>query len=318
MGETTALVTSMPALFLSAGLAGCTAEVATFPVDLAKVRLQVQGEKHIVVGQLDTGTALKPRYRGMIDVWRIVAREEGVRALYSGITPALQRQLVFCSVRVGLYDTVKNKLITTLYGHDKQNEAGGNVLLRILAGVITGTCAITLGQPTDVVKIRMQVQSGGAAGAALTSGTFHAYKSIALTEGVRGLWRGIFPNCVRNSIVNATELVAYDMVKEMILHNGLMSDQMPCHFVSGMASGLITTIVASPVDVVKTRYMNATPGIYKNPMDCVIRTAKEGGALAFYKGFIPSFIREVCWATVMFVSFEQFKHYMALAENRVS
>ena len=41
-------------------------------------------------------------------------------------------------------------------------------------------------QPTDVVKVRMQAQVGGPR----YSGSIDAYKTIARTEGVKGLWKG--------------------------------------------------------------------------------------------------------------------------------
>jgi len=296
---------SMPILFLSAGLAGCAAEVTTFPMDLAKVRLQVQGEAHNRVGQLDRGKAIKPPYKGMLHVWKVIATEEGPRACYKGLIPALHRQIVFCSVRVGLYDVIKTELMAAVYGRDNK-KAGVTIPLRILSGITTGTIAICCAQPTDVVKIRMQASSGAAA-PSRTVGTLAAYTNIAKREGVRGLWKGLGPNIVRNSIVNTTELVTYDLAKEKILQYGLMKDGFPCHFVSGFISGFVTTIVGSPVDVIKTRYMNSPPGIYKGPVDCCYRTFREGGFLAFYKGFIPSVIRLSSFAICMFVSFEQLK-----------
>ena len=60
-----------------------------------------------------------------------------------------------------------------------------NVGLRILAGVTTGGAAVLCAQPTDVVKVRLQA----AAGKARYNGCFNAYKTIAFTEGTRGLWK---------------------------------------------------------------------------------------------------------------------------------
>ena len=44
---------------LSAGTAACIADLVTFPLDTAKVRLQIQGEKAV------TGAAKGIRYRGV-------------------------------------------------------------------------------------------------------------------------------------------------------------------------------------------------------------------------------------------------------------
>lgn len=43
-------------------------------------------------------------------------------------------------------------------------------------------------------------------------------------------------------------------------------------------------MVASPVDVVKTRYMNSPPGQYRSPFDCMLKMVTQEGPTAFYKG----------------------------------
>ncbi len=39
-----------------------------------------------------------------------------------------------------------------------------------------------------------------------------------------------------------------------------MEDNIPCHLVSSSIAGFTATVVGSPVDVLKTRIMNAKPG----------------------------------------------------------
>lgn len=95
---------------------------------------------------------------------------------------------------------------------------------------------------------------------------------------------GTLPNVTRNAVVNACELVSYDLIKQFIIRKKMLSDTMPCHFVSAFGAGFCTTVVASPVDVVKTRFMNSTKGQYKGAIDCAMRMFREGGAMAFYKG----------------------------------
>jgi len=137
-------------------------------------------------------------------------------------------------------------------------------------------------------------------------GSIHAYKSIYKNEGIKGLWKGLGPNVLRNSVVNAAELVCYDTFKELLLNYGIFRDGIPCHFSSAFAAGFCATLVSSPIDVVKTRYMNSTSQ-YLSVLDCAKCLARQGGFLAFYKGFTPSFMRLGTWNICMFVSFEQLK-----------
>ncbi|CAN9514526.1 unnamed protein product [Ophioblennius macclurei] len=278
----------------SAGTAGCVADLVTFPLDTAKVRLQVQGESGLAPkGQ-------RARYRGVLGTILTIVKTEGPHSLYSGLVAGLHRQMCFASVRIGLYDTMKD-----IY-------AGGSeyagIVPRLLAGCTTGAMAVAFAQPTDVVKVRFQAQSRlPQSSAKRYSGTLEAYRTIARDEGVRGLWKGCLPNVARNAIVNCSELVTYDIIKELILKYHLMTDNMPCHFTAGFAAGFCTTVVASPVDVVKTRYMNSLPGQYSSAVHCALTMQCNEGATAFYKGFMPSFLRLGSWNIVMFVSFEQIK-----------
>lgn len=48
------------------------------------------------------------RYRGVFGTISTMVRTEGPRSLYNGLVAGLQRQLCFASIRIGLYDNVKN------------------------------------------------------------------------------------------------------------------------------------------------------------------------------------------------------------------
>ncbi|XP_056296612.1 mitochondrial uncoupling protein 2-like isoform X2 [Pseudoliparis swirei] len=256
----------------SAGTAGCVAELATYPLDTAKVRLQIQGEsKHSLEGS-------RIQYRGVFGTILTIVKTEGPRSLYNGLVAGLHRQACFASVRIGLYDTMKQ-----FYTNGSENAGIG---ARLLAGCSTGAMAVAFAQPTDVVKIRFQAQVR-----LPTSGTvkrynsaFDAYKTIARDEGVRGLWKGCLTNITRNAIVNCSELVTYDIIKDYILKYNVMTDNMPCHFTAGFAAGFCTTVVVSPVDVVKTRIMNSMPGKYSGAINCAVIMLMKEGPTAFYKG----------------------------------
>uniref|UniRef100_A0A3B3UGH6 Dicarboxylate carrier UCP2 n=1 Tax=Poecilia latipinna TaxID=48699 RepID=A0A3B3UGH6_9TELE len=270
----------------SAGIAGCVADLVTFPLDTAKVRLQVT-------------KSIKATYRGVFGTIITIVRAEGPRNLYNGLLAGLHRQMCFASVRIGLYDTMK-----LLYAHGAENPGLGT---RLLAGSTTGAMTVAFAQPTDVVKVRFQAQAHQPENGSVKrySSTTDAYRTIARVEGLRGLWKGCLLNIARNAIVNCSELVTYDIIKEQILKNKLMTDNMPCHFTAAFAAGFCTTVVASPVDVVKTRFMNSVPGQYGGGTNCALTMLFKEGPSAFYKGFMPSFLRLGSWNIVMFVSYEQ-------------
>lgn len=300
----------------AAGSAACFADFITFPLDTAKVRLQLQGEtsqtvnalKRTVISQSPNLTASAKKaakqveYKGLFGTLITIAKKEGPKSLFNGLSAGLQRQLCFASVRLGMYDTVKC-LYHQLFDGNTPNIS---IVARIGAGMSTGCLAVLIAQPTDVVKVRFQAQLRGNSNNRY-SNTLQAYSKIAREEGAKGLWKGTASNASRNAIVNVSEIVCYDIIKEFFVSRQLMEDAMPCHFSSAVIAGFCTTVVASPVDVVKTRYMNSKPGTYSGAANCAVQMFAKEGFSAFYKGFTPSFCRLVSWNIVLWLSYEQIK-----------
>uniref|UniRef100_A0A8C3QF84 Uncoupling protein 3 n=1 Tax=Cyanoderma ruficeps TaxID=181631 RepID=A0A8C3QF84_9PASS len=273
---------------------------------------QIQGEARI------PRTISCVEYRGVLGTLSTMVRTEGARSLYNGLAAGLQRQMSFASIRIGLYDSVKQ-----LYTPKGAESECPGMATRLLAGCTTGAVAVACAQPTDVVKVRFQASRTLSDSARRYSGTVDAYRTIAREEGIRGLWRGTLPNIARNAIINCGELVTYDLLKDALLRHPTRGsspppDNVPCHFVAAFGAGFCATVVASPVDVVKTRYMNASPGQYRNALSCLLALLTQDGPAGLYKGFVPSFLRLGSWNVVMFVSYEQLQRALVLARPALS
>lgn len=119
--------------------------------------------------------------------------------------PGLQRQFFFAGVRLGTYESVRNLIC----GEMKPGQ-NPTLLQKIAAGMVTGAMGITVANPTDLVKIRMQGQGQLPPAKRPYSSTIDCYKKSVAKDGVKGLWVGWAPNVVRNSVINAAELASYD------------------------------------------------------------------------------------------------------------
>lgn len=108
-------------------------------------------------------------------------------------------------------------------------------------------------------------------------------------------------------MINAAELATYDQMKEIVVGGGYMKDNVLCHLLCSSVAGFTAAFVGSPVDVTKTRVMNAKPGVYSGVLDCVVKTMRNDGPLAFYNGFSANANRIVSWNIFMFVSLQQFR-----------
>jgi len=282
--------------FVAGGGAACWAEVCTLPLDTCKVRLQIQGA-------LPKGE--KPKYTGLLNVFTTVIKEEGPTALWKGLVPGLLRQSIFATLRIGLYPHIRD-----LY-HSGPGEAP--LLMKIAAGLTSGCIGISIASPTDLVKIRLQAEGRLPPGVPRRySSTPNAFSTILKQEGLFGFWKGVGPNIVRNSIINAAELATYDQVKQMILAAKMMEDDLKLHFTCGITAGFVATVCGSPADVIKTRVMNQKVKAdgtkeYRSAPDAFAKILKQEGFYGFYKGFWPNFYRIGSWNIVMFMTFEQLK-----------
>lgn len=82
--------------------------------------------------------------------------------------------------------------------------------------------------------------------------------------------------------------------------------------------GAIATTLTQPLDVLKTRAMNAKASESKGIKALIINTAKEG-PMSFFKGYVPAFVRLAPHTILTFVFLEQlrlnFGYFQPLKQN---
>lgn len=71
--------------------------------------------------------------------------------MWQGLTPALLRQISYGSLRIGLYEPIKNAL--TSGEIDSYNSKKVPLHLKVVAASLSGTIAAGICTPTDVVKV---------------------------------------------------------------------------------------------------------------------------------------------------------------------
>lgn len=315
--------------FVEGGIASIIAGCSTHPLDLIKVRMQLQGENHVPNtnpnhlhhhnlrpafafnsttiaapgAQLHIPSPPPPK-TGPISVGVKIFQTEGVPALFSGVSATVLRQTLYSTTRMGLYEVFKQKW---------SDPNSGTLPLgrKIAAGLIAGGIGAAVGNPADLAMVRMQADGR------LPASQRRNYKSVvdaisqmAKQEGVTSLWRGSSLTVNRAMIVTASQLASYDQFKETILGKGLMKDGLGTHVTASFAAGFVASVASNPVDVIKTRVMNmrVEPGMaapYSGALDCALKTVRAEGPMALYKGFIPTISRQGPFTVVLFVTLEQ-------------
>ncbi|KAL9152079.1 hypothetical protein ABFS82_11G095600 [Erythranthe guttata] len=306
--------------FVEGGIASIVAGCSTHPLDLIKVRMQLQGEaaaaapppalRPALAFQTPSSVAQNVRLTpppprvGPVAVGLRIVQQDGVVGLFSGVSATVLRQTLYSTTRMGLYDILKTKW-------SDPNTNNMPLTRKIVAGLIAGGIGAAVGNPADVAMVRMQADGR------LPAAQRRNYKSVvdaisqmSKGEGVASLWRGSSLTVNRAMVVTASQLASYDQIKETILDKGLMKDGLGTHVTASFAAGFVASVASNPVDVIKTRVMNmkVEPGVappYAGAIDCAMKTIRAEGPMALYKGFIPTISRQGPFTVVLFVTLEQ-------------
>ncbi|GIL85851.1 hypothetical protein Vretifemale_14374 [Volvox reticuliferus] len=93
--------------------------------------------------------------------------------------------------------------------------------------------------------------AGGSAAVPRYRDTFHALSTILRMEGVRGLFRGLWPTVLTNAPYSGLYYMFYTRLKEGLSAEG--RPQVLVNFTSGVAAAVAATLLTQPADVVRTR-----------------------------------------------------------------
>lgn len=191
-----------------------------------------------------------------------------------------------------MYEPVRNSMIK-----EEKEKKMTPLHKKLVAGVVSGGVAMYVSSPFDLVKVRMQDFEKSKE----YKGLMDCFKQIYKQHGFyKGFFEGVWPNVTRGAVMTTAELTAYDTTRQLVLHYTNMPDYSALYLVYGIAAGIAGSLVAQPVDMVKTRVMNY-PEKYKNMMYWIKKTFKEGGPLSFYVGLWPFMVRTCIFNALMFL-----------------
>ncbi|KAL2017518.1 hypothetical protein VTK56DRAFT_2010 [Thermocarpiscus australiensis] len=197
-------------LFIAGLAAGVTEAVAVVtPMEVVKIRLQAQ--YHSMADPLDV-----PKYRNAAHALYTVVREEGVGALYRGVSLTALRQGSNQAVNFTAYTYFKEWL------HQWQPEyAGGNLpsYQTTLIGLVSGAMGPLSNAPIDTIKTRLQKMKAEEGTTAL-----QRIRRIAVDmfrqEGFHAFYKGITPRIMRVAPGQAVTFTVYEFLKDKLEKSG--------------------------------------------------------------------------------------------------
>ncbi|OBS70195.1 hypothetical protein A6R68_01258, partial [Neotoma lepida] len=222
--------------FLLSGCAATVAELATFPLDLTKTRLQMQGEA--ALARLGDGATQSAPYRGMVRTALGIIQEEGFLKLWQGVTPAIYRHVVYSGGRMVTYEHLRE----VVFG--KSEDKHYPLWKSVIGGMMAGVIGQFLANPTDLVKVQMQMEGKRKLeGKPLRTVSFILATVQPQAQHILGT-------------KDIHYLTTYDTVKHYLVLNTPLEENIATHGLSSLCSGLVASILGTPADVIKSRIMN--------------------------------------------------------------
>lgn len=216
---------------IAGGCAGACQVVFTNPLEIVKIRLQVQGE------QLSSGATSK----GALSI----VRQLGLTGLYRGASACLLRDIPFSMIYFTAYSSLKRDV----FGERPGKHYLSPIQL-LMAGAGAGMPAAFLATPADVIKTRLQVEARK--GQQTYSGISDATVKIFRQEGVSAFFKGAIARVVRSSPQFGITLLAYETLQSTLridfeamepARRPSSSNKLP------VSSQWTSTIQATPIDI---------------------------------------------------------------------
>ncbi|XP_049930863.1 mitochondrial coenzyme A transporter SLC25A42-like [Epinephelus moara] len=179
--------------FLAGSMAGLTAAMLTYPLDMVRARMAVTP---------------KEMYSNILHVFMRITREEGPKTLYRGFTPTMLGVIPYAGLSFFTYDTLK-KIHAEHSGRSQPYTHE-----RLAFGACAGLIGQSASYPLDVVRRRMQ--TAGVTGH--TYGTIlGTMREIVSEEGiVRGLYKGLSMNWVKGPMAVGISFTTFDLTQILL------------------------------------------------------------------------------------------------------
>ncbi|KAJ2844213.1 mitochondrial aspartate-glutamate transporter agc1, partial [Coemansia brasiliensis] len=190
---------TLPSELLAGAMAGASQVVFTNPLEIVKIRLQIQGE----MLKETTATAKAVSRSGAITI----IKELGLLGLYKGASACLLRDVPFSAIYFTCYSHLKKDVF-----HEDRRQLG--VVDLLLAGAAAGMPAAYLTTPADVIKTRLQVVAKQ--GETVYTGLMDAARKIYKEEGFKAFFKGGPARIFRSSPQFGATLMCYELIHRMV------------------------------------------------------------------------------------------------------
>lgn len=276
--------------FLAGGISAAVSKTAVAPIERVKLLLQVQGAS--------TQISVDQQYKGIVDCFSRVAKEQGVLSFWRGNLANVIRYFPTQALNFAFKDTYKRMFLD---GVDKRKQFWRFFAGNLASGGAAGATSLTFVYPLDFARTRLAADVG--------QGSSRQYKGLIdcigktlKSDGPIGLYRGFFVSVQGIIIYRGAYFGMFDTAMGMT--KGTQFDNLLVKF--GIAQFVTNTsgVVSYPFDTVRRRMMMQSglpkeQRLYTSTLNCWSVLYKKEGPKAFFKGAFSNVLRGLGGALVL-------------------
>ncbi|MEW5301922.1 MAG: hypothetical protein WDW36_004746 [Sanguina aurantia] len=319
---------------LAGSIAGAISRVCIGPLDVIKIRFQVQLEPIAEHGPSPSSSIIsggKPaprapslsKYTGLKQALFTIVKEEGIQGLWRGTVPGLLLTVPYTAVQFVALHQCKD-----LAARHGLSANGTGPLISFASGAVAGAAATIASYPFDLLRTTLAAQGEPK----VYRGTLDAARAIIQARGVSGLYSGLGVTLVEIIPYAAIQFGMYDALNLAWTANRhnmpwqrhpVGGEQAAPHstrlqnFTCGLVAGVVSKLLTHPLDVAKKRYQIA--GLPRSlsygarvEADFALRSLgaslhhifKAEGVAGLWKGSIPSIAKAAPSAAITFTAYE--------------
>jgi solute carrier family 25 (adenine nucleotide translocator) protein 4/5/6/31 len=286
--------------FLIGGVSAAISKTCVAPIERVKLLLQNQDASAQI--------SKDQRYKGIVDCFSRVAKEQGVSSMWRGNLANVIRYFPTQALNFAFKDTFKKYLNP----YDKKKQPGMFFVGNVASGGAAGASSLCFVYPLDFARTRLAVDVGKTGADRQFNGLVDCLSKNFKSDGPLGLYRGFGISVLGIIAYRGAYFGLFDTGNAILFSGG------NANFFAMWAFAQTTTTIAGilsyPLDTVRRRLMmqsGAKTVMYTGTMDCFRKIAANEGTNAFFKGAASNVLRGTGGALVL-VLYSKIQKYLGV------
>jgi len=274
--------------FMMGGVSAAVSKTAAAPIERVKLLIQNQDE------MIKSGR-LKDPYKGIIDCFSRVSREEGIMQLWRGNLANVIRYFPTQALNFAFKDQIKR-----MFNYKEKDGKWVFFAANVASGGLAGALSLTFVYHLDYARTRLanDAKSSKKGGERQFNGLVDVYRKTIKSDGFVGLYRGYVISCVGIIVYRGLYFGMFDTLMPVL---GDYRKNFFIKFLFGWAITIGAGLISYPIDTVRRRMMMTSGEAvkYKSSLHCFSQIIAKEGMGSLFKGAGANILRGIAGAGVL-------------------